>query len=482
MPEDTIRGLVKKIRSKDIILQPHFQRYYVWGPKKERLMIDSILRGYEIPPLWFWTRENDEGDDIDEVIDGQQRLTCIEKYIDNKFYFTASQDQPEPNEIDKYKKVYYSEVPKGKSGKVLSLEMRKKIKNAKLNYIIMEGSDAQVRAMFKRLNSTGNSLTPQELRNATYVGEFKQYIYDKIETIRNTGGKLNANNWLSKGSRVFKKGGKDRMLAHQLLSEIVVAMTYGIQNKTEKVEAMYGDFDNNWADKETLDNDLDKIFKTLYHMFSTVETKLTQNKSEFYSLVIALYHISTKSDNAVNIHTGQNRIAIRDALLSFRSEVTKYRDKKKEGMIDEDNKRLNTLQKYLSTIHQETNKKYQRLTRTLILVSMIEPALTEYDTQRCFSLDQKNLIWERNTDKTCALCGNVVGSFDEYEPDHINPHSKGGKTVISNGQITHRLCNREKGYSNNDDKKSFKGKITAELIAPLKSALKENDFDEDSEE
>ena len=77
MPEDTVSGLMGKIGSAHIEMKPEFQRNYIWTLKTQRLFIDSILRDYKIPPVWFWRHENDVGDMIDSIIDGQQRLWTL---------------------------------------------------------------------------------------------------------------------------------------------------------------------------------------------------------------------------------------------------------------------------------------------------------------------------------------------------------------------------------------------------------------------
>ena len=48
-----------------------------------------------------------------------------------------------------------------------------------------------------------------------------------------------------------------------------------------------------------------------------------------------------------------------------------------------------------------------------------------------------NMARAAEGERICAICGDEIESYDEYQLDHINPHSEGGRTVIENGQLSH---------------------------------------------
>ena len=62
-----IETIISRITHGDIDLQPDFQRGEVWSINKQKKLIDSILRGWRIPPIHFVQSK----DAIDEVLDGQ---------------------------------------------------------------------------------------------------------------------------------------------------------------------------------------------------------------------------------------------------------------------------------------------------------------------------------------------------------------------------------------------------------------------------
>jgi len=74
------RALDKLYKRRDRIEMPDFQREEVWEDDKKRLLIDSILRGWHLPKFYF----RKTGDGTWECVDGQQRLTTIWEFYDNK--------------------------------------------------------------------------------------------------------------------------------------------------------------------------------------------------------------------------------------------------------------------------------------------------------------------------------------------------------------------------------------------------------------
>ena len=64
-------------------------------------------------------------------------------------------------------------------------------------------------------------------------------------------------------------------------------------------------------------------------------------------------------------------------------------------------------------------------------------------SNRNFSRKQKQLIWEKNNG-ICQLC-DLRARRKNWEADHNKPYSRGGKTSVKNGQVSHPWCNREKG-------------------------------------
>ena len=74
------------------------------------------------------------------------------------------------------------------------------------------------------------------------------------------------------------------------------------------------------------------------------------------------------------------------------------------------------------------------------------PEVPLKDENRNFSYEQRRAIWRR--DKTCQImikCDGKKLQFSDMDADHIIPHSKGGKTIVSNGRASCPECNRSRG-------------------------------------
>src|SRR5690606_1739421 len=84
-----IATLYRKISQNRLDLQPNFQRGEVWGKGKKQRLIDSILRGWHIPPIHVIQVP---GSDKQEVLDGQQRLAAIRDFIRGDFSIKGDHD------------------------------------------------------------------------------------------------------------------------------------------------------------------------------------------------------------------------------------------------------------------------------------------------------------------------------------------------------------------------------------------------------
>lgn len=65
------------------------------------------------------------------------------------------------------------------------------------------------------------------------------------------------------------------------------------------------------------------------------------------------------------------------------------------------------------------------------------------DEPRCFSYKLKEDLYKANP--ICKICKQRINSIDNAEVDHITCYWKGGKTILENARLTHRICNRMRG-------------------------------------
>lgn len=150
-----IQTLISRIGSKKLELQPDFQRGEVWTTEKKQALIDTILRGWHIPPIHIVVVEETKRH---QVLDGQQRLTAIRDFVDNRYPFNGQCD-PLSREMQKLDGLYYSELPENYRNEFDDYPIRQ--------FLITDYEIGEPGELFHRLNQQAR-LTPSEKRNAFF--------------------------------------------------------------------------------------------------------------------------------------------------------------------------------------------------------------------------------------------------------------------------------------------------------------------------
>lgn len=133
-----------------LTIQPEYQRNYIYADgKKDVAVIHSILKGYPLGLIYF----NQTDDDKFEVLDGQQRITSIGRFVTNKFAILDENNKP----------LYFDSLPEDK---------RRLILNTTLLIYECKGTESEIKEWFKTINIVGVPLNEQELLNAVYSGSF----------------------------------------------------------------------------------------------------------------------------------------------------------------------------------------------------------------------------------------------------------------------------------------------------------------------
>jgi len=133
-----------------LTIQPEYQRNYIYADgKKDVAVIKSILNGYPLGLIYFVKVSEDNF----EILDGQQRITSIGRYVKNKF---AVKDE---NNMEQY-------------FDGIALDKQSKILKTKLTIYECEGEESEIKKWFQTINISGVPLNNQELNNAIFSGPF----------------------------------------------------------------------------------------------------------------------------------------------------------------------------------------------------------------------------------------------------------------------------------------------------------------------
>jgi hypothetical protein len=164
-----------------LTIQPEYQRNYIYADKggsKEQAVIQSLLKGYPLGLIYF----NKVAKDKFEVLDGQQRITSIGRFVTNKF--AIMDDDGNPKNVDS-----------------LPADQQARIWDSKLLIYECEGTETDIKKWFETINIAGVPLNDQELLNAIYSGPFVTLAKTEFSNSQNA----NNQKWSA-----YIKGGANR--------------------------------------------------------------------------------------------------------------------------------------------------------------------------------------------------------------------------------------------------------------------------------
>ena len=198
----------------NLTIQPEYQRNYIYADgKKDVAVIVSILKGYPIGLIYF----NKVGKDKFEVLDGQQRITSVGRYVTEKF---AVKDE---NGMEQY------------FGGI-AVNKQEKIMQTKLLIYECEGTESEIREWFQTVNIAGVPLNEQELFNAIYSGSFVTLAKAEFSNSQNSNmqkwsayinGSVNRQDFLARAFEWVSRGNiGDYMSKHRKDTNINELKTY----------------------------------------------------------------------------------------------------------------------------------------------------------------------------------------------------------------------------------------------------------------
>jgi hypothetical protein len=248
-------------------ISPKFQRRSVWSRAAQSFLIDTLLLGLPVPPIYLRiVQDESRRGMIREVVDGQQRISAILDFLQDKYALSKNIESP-------------------CTGKRFS-ELGRTDKDAITQYsficeVFYGIEDQTILQIFARLNMHSVQLNNQELRNGKYFGKFKQTAYElafeHLEFWRN--------------QRIFTEMAIARMNEVELTSELIVLMLDGIQDKKKSIDAFYQKYDEEFAAREKIEQ---TFRSTIDVLTEAVGDELNQTVFRrvplFYSLFSAAYH------------------------------------------------------------------------------------------------------------------------------------------------------------------------------------------------
>ena len=191
----TIYEVLRRIGQNAYIMDPDFQRDFIWPEDKQSKLIESVLMRVPLPV--FYVAEDDQGRMV--VVDGLQRLSTFKRFVNGELRLTL----PDQDELN------------NKRFNDLSPKLKNRVEDCNLIFYIMDAKvpDRARLDIFERVNG-GVPLTRQQMRNSLYMGEATRFLKIEARTdifLAATGGSLN---WRTMRDREFV----NRFCAFRLLS------------------------------------------------------------------------------------------------------------------------------------------------------------------------------------------------------------------------------------------------------------------------
>jgi hypothetical protein len=435
----------------DFVTRPPYQRKAVWSKKKKQALMDSLFRRYYIPKLVIREVRKDENVTINEIVDGQQRITTVQEFFDNKYSLPKT----------------LSDLGEGLAGKYykdLDTGIRKFIdKSLKYQADVIKNIEEpsnvehQIIAteIFWRLQQ-GESLNYMEVAHAQLSSLSRNFIvkysddltfdYEAYKAIDSNPNKLDFFKLLDVNN--------DRMKHLQFMARfLLIEKANGYTDLSDK---KITEFINEYKTQDGIGNysfenektgiKVKTNLNTFYSIFKD-DSMLDENNGikEFSTeyFIISIYMLVRH----LRMHYALDdsiKVYVKNFVYAFYKRWKTYDEGTDNDLLTFSNRRQ----------QGETDLEVRDMILRQIFFKYVSDNnidLREKDTNRAFSELQRILIY-REGKGFCQQClregvpeKEARVSWSKYQADHVLPHSKGGETIISNGELLCATHNLSKG-------------------------------------
>lgn len=302
----TISWINSLRNSEALEISPDFQRRAVWMERERSELMATVIQGLPFPEIYIHVvTDPDSGSQKHVVVDGQQRITSILMFIDNEICL------PEGRPLN------------GKYFRELETEEKTSFWDYKIVVrSLRKTNTAEIRDLFTRLNTNNMVLNDQELRNARYVGKFKQFA------------ERMADNPLFEDMRLFTARDMRRMVDIEFVSELLVRQVTGITNKKDLLEDHYSKYEEEFPAESEYETEFTTVVSLIWSAFDDSNKAAYKTRGNFFSLFgcfLEFTRITGKRtfDNPTSVKTSLSEFLgrVRDRTFDDeRPEIEEYQD------------------------------------------------------------------------------------------------------------------------------------------------------------
>lgn len=359
-------------------IRPSYQRNSVYNEKKRNAVIETILDECPLNTI-YWV---DKEDGTYEVLDGQQRILSICKYIVGEFAVSAE--------------CFPKNIPQDFPNLLTNMnDIAERILDYQPDIYICKGTPSEKLRWFKRINTSGEPLNDQELRNSSYTGVWLSDAKARFSSVNGRGVKLADINPNNNKLEPLLNGSWNRQ------DYLKIALEWAAKN-----EGFVGDdIIEQYMLKHRSDVDASALWRYFSQVLEWVRDKFVSYNKALKGMDWGLIYDSFQRGE----YTGN---IIEQSTLDINNKIVE--------LIEDDEVTAGMKGIYLYIITGDA--KYL--------------SIREFDEKTARSVYEK----QKHHCVYCVREGNMKEyAFKEMHADHIMPWSKGGKTVEENCQM---LCSR----------------------------------------
>lgn len=393
---------------------PPYQRESgVWSPDKQRLFIDSLFNGYDVPKIYLHDLRGKDPRYKYAVIDGKQRLHAIWQYLDGTLSLAP--------DFDVKNLEGRAPPPPGSVFRDLSEEWQAVIKSKPLDVVLVQNAtEYDIEELFSRLNN-GEPLNAAEKRN-NYAGDMTNLVRAVAQL------------------SFFK----DRLTVpngrYQHLE--IAAKFLLIESREDAGGDAFCDLKKKYLDKLVKDNR--KMTKVAQEgLLARVEGQLKSLNRVFGKKDALLSKQAYPPLYYLFVKLMEREYAHKELFVRIETFLETFNASRVAALEADEEDRDSNLIEFGRLMQQGTNDLNSLRTRVSILRRYFlqdYPDICLRDAKRAFSEEERFAIWILGG-KKCALCPTEIKDIEELHADHKRQWAHGGPTSLKNGRALCKQCN-----------------------------------------
>lgn len=435
----------------EYVTRPPYQRKAVWSKLKKQSLMDSLFRRFYIPKLVIREVRISDDQTINEIIDGQQRISAVQDFFDNEYTLPKTLIDIDSALVGKYYKELSDDIRKfiDRSLKYQTdiIKNIEKPHDVKHQLIATE--------IFWRLQQ-GESLNYMEVAHAQLSSTSRNFIvkYADEQTFDYKNYKPIENNTNKKPFFSILNVDNTRMKHLQLMARFLMIEQGGgyADLSDRKIEELI----NSYKQDDGIDNDsFEKTpeaistlrnLKNFYEIFKDdpmldANSGIKEFSVEYFiiSIYMLIRHISM-----YYVFDDAMKSVIKDFVYDFHQRWKNFDDTVDNDLLKFSNNR------------QQGEKELEirdQILRHIFFQYLKDKNvdIISKDKKRVFSELERLTIY-RHGKGLCQVClreekpeDEARVSWTDYQADHVLPHSKGGQTVLENSELLCAYHNQSKG-------------------------------------